>query len=77
MNRAAHRRVEQGHRDAAMNRADRVVVLRAGLELEDRMPELDLGAAKAHQLGDRRRRQLAREDRSNRVEARELHRQEP
>ena len=60
---AAHRRVEQRQRDTAVHRADRVVVLRAGLHLEDGAPGLGQDEAKAHQLGDRRRRQLARDDR--------------
>ena len=57
---------------AAVDGADRVVVLRAGLHLEDGATRLDLDAAKAHQHGDRRRRQLAREDRPDVVDPGEL-----
>ena len=71
VHRAAHRRVEQRQRDPAVHRADRVVVLRAGLHLEDGSPRLGQDEAKAHQLRDRRRRQLARDDRLDVLHPRE------
>ena len=55
-----------------MHRADRVVVLRPRLHLEDGTPRLGQDAVKAHQLGDRRRRQLAGEDRLDVVHPGEL-----
>jgi hypothetical protein len=63
VDRAAERRVEQGRRVAAVDDADRVVVLLAGLALEHGAARLDLDRLHPHQHGDRRGRQLAGGDR--------------
>src|SRR5207247_9785397 len=67
--RAAHRRIEQRNRKAAVNGPDRVVEVLARLALEDRPALLHLDAAEAHCRRDRRRRELAGEDVPEQLEA--------
>ena len=62
---AAEGRVEQGRRVAAVDDADRVVVLLPGLALEDDAALLELDRAQPHRHRDRRRRQLAGDDRAH------------
>ena len=66
---AAERRVEQRRRVAAVDDADRVEVLLAGLALEDRPARLELDRLHPQQDGDRRRRQLTRGERPDVLEA--------
>ena len=60
VDRAAHRRVEQRQREAAVHDADRVVVLFAGIAFEHDAAFVDLGDGEVHQPRDRRRRQRDR-----------------
>ena len=59
---AAERRVEQGRGVAAVDDADRVVVLLPRLALEDDPPLLELDRPHPHRHRDRRRRHLAGDD---------------
>ena len=59
MDGAAHHRIEQGGGDAAVDAAQRVIVVEHRLVAEHHAAELDLGHAKAERLRDRRRRQPA------------------
>ena len=60
---AAEGRVEQRRGVAAVDDADRVVVLLPGFALEDDSPLLELDRAQPHRHRDRRRRHLAGDDR--------------
>ena len=62
---AAEGRVEQGRGVAAVDDADRVVVLLARLALEDDAALLELDRAQPHRHRDRRRRHLAGDDRAS------------
>ena len=54
LHRRAHRRVEDGGDDAAVDRAERAVVLLTGLVLERDPARHHVGAAQPDQVGDRR-----------------------
>ena len=69
---AAGGRVDQRGGQAAVDHADRVVVLLAGLDGEDDMALADLDELEAHEGRDRRRRELARDHRPHGAEAVEL-----
>ena len=69
MDRRAHRAVEQRRRETAVNDADRVVVLLAGLGGEDDASLLDLGQREVEQPLDRSGGQLLVADRHEEVEA--------
>ena len=62
MDRAADARVEQGRRVTAMDRADRIVMLRAWHALEYHSPRLGQDRYETDQVTDRRRRQFASAD---------------
>jgi hypothetical protein len=70
VDRAAHRAVEERRRVAAVDDADRVVVLLVRRALEDRASRLELDRLHPQEDGDRRRRQLAGDDRLDVLEPR-------
>src|SRR5215210_4427824 len=72
VDRAAERGVEDGRGITAVDHPDRVVMLLAGLALEDRPPLLQLCDREVHDHRDRRRRYLTRLDRADVVEPRHL-----
>src|SRR6267143_2162134 len=69
---AAHRRVEQRHRKAAVHHAERVVVLLARHAFEYHVPRLDFDQLKAEQLRYRWRGQAAIADGAQEFDSRHL-----
>ncbi len=69
VDRAPERRVEQRHRERAVHDADRVVVLFAGIALEDDATFVGLRDAEVQQVRDRRRRHEAVAHRADRLES--------
>ena len=69
MDRAAAGAVDQGQRQAAMDRAQRIEQMRPRHAFEHRAALLDLDQPEAHRLADRRRRQLAGDHRAEHLEA--------
>ena len=66
--RAAERGIEQGRGEAAMHAADRIVVAKLRQALEHRAAVLGFDQVKVQQLGDRRLRQRAADDRFEKAE---------
>ena len=62
LDRARHARVEQRQREAAVHRADRIVMLELRHAFEHGLAGLDLDEVEAEQVGDRRLRQRAVDD---------------